>query len=139
MSEGARCHAGVTWPRAPGTSNGPLAKSGSPAPSLQKTEAGSKASSGRRKLTATGGLCKQLLGRPALGLPRRKKPVWAPGPGSRWAPRVFCPQEPSTVQTGLGSRTLSCRANVTEQPCGGCLDVPWECRRLPWARGPRGQ
>ena len=110
MSEGAGCHAGVTWPRAPGTSNRTPAKSGGPAPSFRKTEAGSKASSGRRKQTAMGGLCKQLLGCPALGLPCRKKTVWAPGPGSRWAPRVFCPQELSTVQIGLGSRALSCRA-----------------------------
>ena len=28
-----------------------------------------------------GGLCKQLLGHPALGLSRRKMPVWAPRPG----------------------------------------------------------
>ena len=27
MSEGARCHAGVTWLRAPGTSHGPLGRS----------------------------------------------------------------------------------------------------------------
>ena len=111
MSEGAGCHAGVTRPRAPGTSNGTPAKNGGPAPSLRKTEADSKASSGRRKQTAMGGLCKQLLDRPALGLPCRKKPVCTPGSGSRWAPRVFCPQELSTVQTGLGSRALSCRAH----------------------------
>ena len=139
MPEGAGCHSGVTWPRAPGTSNRTPAKSGGPAPSLRKTEAGSKASSVRRKQTAMGGLCKQLLGCPALGLPCRKRPVWAPGPGSRWVPKVFCPQELSTVQTGLGLRALSCRANMTEHPCGGWLGVPCECGSPPWARGLRGQ
>ena len=43
--------------------------------------AGSKASSGRRKQTAMGGLRKQLLDHPALGLSRRKMPVGAPRPG----------------------------------------------------------
>ena len=86
-----------------------------------------------------GDLWKQLLGCPALGLPCRKKPVWAPGPGYRWMPRVFCTQELSTVQIGLGSRALSCRANMTEEPCGGWLDVPWECGSPPWVQGPRGQ
>ena len=66
------CHAGVTQPRAPGTSHGPPAKSGRRSPGLRKTEAESTASSGRRKQTATGGLCRQLLGRPALGLPGQK-------------------------------------------------------------------
>ena len=98
-----------------------------------------KASSGRRKQTFMGGLCKQLLGCPALGLTCRKKPVWAPDPGSRWAPRVFCMQELSTVQIGLGSRALSCRANMTEESCGGWLDVPWKCGSPPWVQGPRGQ
>ena len=74
------CHAGVTQPRAPGTSHGPLAKSGRQSPGLQKTEAESTASSDRRKQTATGGLCRQLMGRPALGLPRLKMPVGAPRP-----------------------------------------------------------
>ena len=74
------CHAGVTQLRAPGTSHGPLAKSGRQSPGLQKTEAESTASSGRRKQTATGGLCRQLMGRPALGLPRLKMPVGAPRP-----------------------------------------------------------
>ena len=74
------CHAGVTQPRAPGTSHGTLAKSGRQSPGLQKTEAESTASSGRRKQTATGGLCRQLMGRPALGLPRLKMPVGAPRP-----------------------------------------------------------
>ena len=80
VSEGAGCHAGVTWPRAPGTSNRTPAKSGGPASSFRKTEAGSKASSGRRKQTATGGLCQQLLGCPPLGLPGQKLPVGAPRP-----------------------------------------------------------
>ena len=124
--------------RAPGTSHGPPARSGGPAPGLPNAKAGSKASSGRRKQIATGCLCKQLLGCPTLGLPGRKMPFWPLGPGSRWAPRVFSPQDPSTVQTDLGSRALSCRANVTEQPCGGCLDVPWECGSPPWAQGLRG-
>ena len=137
-SDGAGCHAGVTWPRAPGTSHGPPAKGGGPAPGVPNAGAGSKASSGRRKQIATGCLCKQLLGCPTLGLPGRKMPFWPLGPGSRWAPRVFSPQDPSTVQTDLGSRALSCRANVTEQPCGGCLDVPWECGSPPWAQGLRG-
>ena len=66
------CHAGVTQLRAPGTSHGPPAKSGRRSPGLRKTEAESTASSGRRKQTATGGLCRQLLGRPALGLPGQK-------------------------------------------------------------------
>ena len=74
------CHAGVTQLRAPGTSHGPLAKSGRQSPGLQKTEAESTASSDRRKQTATGGLCRQLMGRPALGLPRLKMPVGAPRP-----------------------------------------------------------
>ena len=97
----------------------------------EKLKQVAKLSSGRRKQTAMGGLCKQLLGCPVLGLLRGKKPVWDPGPGSRWAPRLFCPQEPSTVQTGLSSRARSCRANVMEQPRGGCLDVPWECGSPP--------
>ena len=81
-----------------------------------------------------------VAGPPCIRAPlAKKKPVWGPGPGSRWAPRVFCPQELSTVQISLGSRALSCRANVTKQPCGGWLDIPWECGSPPWARGPRGQ
>ena len=80
MSEGAGRHAGVTWPRAPGTSHGPPAKGGGPAPGVPNAGAGSKASSGRRKQTATGGLRKQLLDHPALGLSRRKMPVGAPRP-----------------------------------------------------------
>ena len=71
MSEGARCHAGVTWLRAPGTSHGPLGRSVCLLPGLPNAKAGRKASYGRRKQTATGCLCKQLLSHPALGLPRR--------------------------------------------------------------------
>ena len=140
VSEGAGCHAGVTWPRAPGTSNGTPAKSGGPAPSLRKTEEVAKlALAEGSKQPWEAFLCKQLLGCPALGLPCQKKPVCAPGPGSRWAPRVFCPQELSIVQIGLRSRGLSCKANVTEQPCRGWLDIPWECGSPPWVQGPRGQ
>ena len=75
-----------------------------------------------------GGLCKQLLGCPALGLLCRKKPVWSPGPGSRWAPKVFCLQEPSTVQIGLGSRALSCRARdgTAVWRLAGCSLGVWE-------------
>ena len=126
-SEGAGCHARVTWPRVTGTSHGPLARGGGPAPGMPDGGAGSKTRSGRRKQTASGGLCKQLLGHPLLGLPRRKTPVVPLGPVSRWAPRVFYPQESSTVQTCLGLQGHSCRANVMEKPCGSCLDVPWEC------------
>ena len=72
MSERAGCHAGVIWPRAPVTSHGPLARGIGPAPCVPNARVGSKASSGRRKQTAMGGLCKQLLGRPALGLPGQK-------------------------------------------------------------------
>ena len=68
----AGCHAGVTQLRAPGTSHVPPAKSVRQSPGLRKNEAESTASSGRRKQTATGGLCRQLLGRPALGLPGQK-------------------------------------------------------------------
>ena len=60
---------------------GPPARGGGPAPGVPNAGAGIKASSGRRKQTATGGLCKQLLGRPVLGLSRRKMPVGAPRPG----------------------------------------------------------
>ena len=137
-SEGAGFHARVTWPRVPGTSHGPPARGGGPAPGMPDGGAGSKTRSGRRKQTATGGLCKQLLGRPPLGLPRRKMPVVPLGPVSRWAPRAFCPQEPSTVQTCLGLQARSCRANVVEKPCGSCLDVPWECGSPPWPQGHKG-
>ncbi|CAN0261134.1 unnamed protein product, partial [Rangifer tarandus platyrhynchus] len=47
-SEGAGCHAGVTWPRAPGTSHGPLARRGGPTPGMPNAGVGSKASSARR-------------------------------------------------------------------------------------------
>ena len=137
MSEGAGCHAGVTWPRAPGTSNGTPAKSGGPAPSLRKTEEVAKlALAEGSKQPWEAFLCKQLLGCPALGLPCQKKPVCAPGPGSRWAPRVFCPQELSIVQIGLGSRGLSCKANVTEQRVEVGWTFPGSVGALPGCRAP---
>ena len=48
------------------------------------------------------------------------------------------PQDLNLVQTQLGSQVLSCRENVTEQPCGGCLYIPWQGESPPWARGHRG-
>ena len=48
-------------------------------------------------------LCKQLLGHPALGLPGRKMQFGTSRPGLQVGARVFCLQEPSMVQTGLGS------------------------------------
>ena len=71
---------GSPGPRAPGISHGPSVKRGGPAPGVTNARAGSKASSGRRKQTATGGLCQQLLGHPMLGFPRQKMPVGAPRP-----------------------------------------------------------
>lgn len=47
VSEGAGCHAGVTWLRAPGTSHGPQVRNGGPAAGLQNAKVWSKASSGR--------------------------------------------------------------------------------------------
>ena len=59
---------------------------------MPNARAGNKASSGRRKQTVMGGLYKQLLGCPTLGLPNEKCLLGSLGPGSRWAPRVFCLQ-----------------------------------------------
>ena len=56
VPEGAGCHAGVTWLRAPGTSEGPPVTSGGPAAGLQNAEVQSKASSGR----SSGDLWKKL-------------------------------------------------------------------------------
>ena len=47
-------------------------RGGGPAPGVPNAGVESKASSGRRKKTAMGGLCKQLLGCPVLGLPGQK-------------------------------------------------------------------
>ena len=69
MSEGARCHTGIIWWREPGTSCGPLVRSGRTPTGCRNAEAGSKASSGRMKQTAKGCFHKQLLGCHALGLP----------------------------------------------------------------------
>ena len=83
VSEGARCHAGVTWLRAPGTSHGPLGRSVCLLPGLPNAKAGRKASYGRRNQAATGCLCKQLLSHPALGLPGRNMRISAPRPGNQ--------------------------------------------------------
>ena len=81
VSEGAGCHAGVTWSRAPCTSNGPQARSYAPALCWRYPKARNKASSVRRRKTAMGRIFKQLLGHTVLGLPGRDMRILAPRPG----------------------------------------------------------
>ena len=81
VSEGARCHAGVTWSRAPCTSTGPQASSYGLARCLRYPKARSNASCIRRRKTAMGWISKQLLGHTVLGLPRRHVRILAPRPG----------------------------------------------------------
>ena len=78
--------------RAPSASHYPLLRGGGMASGMPNARARNKASSGRRKQTVMGGLCKQLLGCPTLGLPSEKCLLGPLGPGSRWAPKVFCLQ-----------------------------------------------
>ena len=78
---GGGCHAGVTWSRAPCTSNGPQARSYAPALCWRYPKARNKASSVRRRKTAMGRIFKQLLGHTVLGLPGRDMRILAPRPG----------------------------------------------------------
>ena len=54
VSEGTRCHTGVTWSRAPCNADGPQLRSCGTPPCFRNPKAGSQASSVRRKQTATG-------------------------------------------------------------------------------------
>ena len=80
VSEGAGCHAGVTWSRAPCTSDGPQERSYGLAPCWRYHNARQKASSVKRRKTAMGWIFKQLLGHTALGLPRTDMGILAPRP-----------------------------------------------------------
>ena len=81
VSEGAGCHAGVTWSRSPCTSNGPQVRSYAPALCWRYPKARNKASSVRRRKTGMGWIFKQLLGHTVLGLPERDMRILAPRPG----------------------------------------------------------
>ena len=139
MSERAQCHAGVIWPRAPVTSHGPLARGVGPAPCMPNARVGSKASSGRRKQTATEALCKQLLGHPALGLPGRKMQFGA----SRRRLQVGAQGVlPAGAQHGadrprLVSSLLQCEHDGTAVwRLPGHSQVLWEPSLVPGPQGP---
>ena len=123
MSEGAVCHARVTWSRAPCTSNVPYARSYRPAPCLRYPKARSKVSSVRRRKTAMGWIFNQLLGHTALGLPRREMRSLAPRPGIQGHAEGVFPQDPRMFQTDLGSLAVArphCfrRPQEKQAPCG---------------------
>ena len=80
-----------------------------------------------------------MLGYPALGLPRQKMPIGAPRPGLQVGAQGILPAVAEHGADRPRLQAVSCRANVTKPPCGGCLDVPWECGSPPQARCPRGQ
>ena len=68
-SEGARVPCWGHLAEPPGTSHLSPVRGGGPAPGAPNAGAGSKASSGRRKQTAMGGLGKRLMGCTVLGFP----------------------------------------------------------------------
>ena len=76
VSEASGCHAGVTWSRAPCTSNGPQARHYGLAPCWRYPKARSKESSIRRRKTAVGWIFKQLLGHTVLELPGGSCEFW---------------------------------------------------------------
>ena len=139
MSERAGCHAGVIWPRAPVTSHGPLARGIGPAPCVPNARVGSKASSGRRKQTATEALCKQLLGHSALGLPRRKMQFGASRPGLQVGAQGVLPAgaQHGADRPRLVSALLQCEHDGTAMwTLPGHSLVLWEPSLFPGPQGP---
>ena len=106
---------------------------------MPNARVGSKASSGRRKQTATEALCKQLLGHSALGLPRRKMQFGASRPGLQVGAQGVLP---SGAQHGadrprLVSSLLQCEHDGTAMwTLPGHSLVLWEPSLVPGPQGP---
>ena len=80
VSEASGCHAGVTWSRAPCTSNGSQARSYGPAPCWRYPKARSKASWVRRRKTAMGWDFQAAARSHCIRAPRREMRIMAPRP-----------------------------------------------------------